>query len=50
MDDDLDTPRALKVLGEMALNVAYSSHEPGLTTPECRWLLRKLTSVLGVRL
>ncbi len=50
MDDDLDTPRALGVLREMANNIAYGGHEPGMTVPQCRWLLRELTGILGVRL
>ena len=33
MDDDMDTPRALGILRETAQNIAYDSHEPGMTTP-----------------
>jgi L-cysteine:1D-myo-inositol 2-amino-2-deoxy-alpha-D-glucopyranoside ligase len=50
MDDDLDTPRAIGVLREMAQNVVYNSHEPGLSTAQERWLLRELAGVLGLKL
>jgi cysteinyl-tRNA synthetase len=50
MDDDLDTPRALSILREMAQTIGSGSQEPGLTNPQCRALLRDIVSVLGVKL
>ncbi len=50
MDDDLDTPRAIGVLTEMAQNIRFGGMEPGMTTPQCRALLRELVGVLGVKL
>ncbi len=50
MDDDLDTPRAVGVLSEMAQNIRFGGKEPGMTNPQCRSLLRELVAVLGVKL
>lgn len=50
MDDDLDTPRAIGVLTEMAQNIRFGGKEPGMTNSECRALLTELMAVLGVQL
>lgn len=50
MDDDLDTPRAIGILAEMAQNIVHEGHEPGLSVAQCRWLLRHLSGVLGLKI
>jgi cysteinyl-tRNA synthetase len=50
MDDDLDTPRAIGVLTEMAQNIRFGGKEPGMTTPQCRALFKGLVGVLGIQL
>ena len=49
LDDDMDTPRALDVLGELA-STAIAAGERGSTIAPARDTLRELAGVLGLRL